>query len=64
MQQEQGEDSSLLRAAEVEGRLTVSDLERPKNAEVEHRRRTYHGIRVDGSSALRCQQAVRALAAA
>jgi len=47
MQQEQGEDSSLLRAAEVEGRLAVSDLERPKNAKVEHRRRTYHGIRVD-----------------
>ena len=35
MQEEDGEDSPLFRAPEVNGVLTVSDLERPKDSEVE-----------------------------
>jgi len=34
VQEEDGENSSLLRAAEVKGVLAVSDLERPKDAEI------------------------------
>jgi len=50
-QQQQRENGSLLHTAEVKGGLAVSDLERPKDPEVQHPRRTYHGISADRSVA-------------